>query len=135
MITQSLSQHPPLLHLPPVGLLVAPPLVLGLELLFTAEPALPHGLLQSSLSPEDVPYGQVDGDERSVPLLDGVKQGLLQPPRLVTSCWNSWNRSSPYTEPALSSGVLLLLHSGLDALPVVLSPNFWHPLKNRICYE
>ena len=78
MITQSLSQHPPLLHLPPVGLLLGPPLVLGLELLFTAEPDLPRGLLQCSLSPGDVPNGQLDGDERSVPLLDGVKQGLLQ---------------------------------------------------------
>ena len=78
MITQSLSQHPPLLHLPPVGLLLAPPLVLGLELLFTAEPALPQGLLQSRLGPGDVLNGQLDGDERSLHPLDGVKQGLLQ---------------------------------------------------------
>ena len=73
----SLSQHPPLLHLPPVGLLLAPPLVLGLELIFTTEPAIPHGPLQSSLGPVDVPPGQLDGDEHSLPPLDDVKQGLL----------------------------------------------------------
>ena len=54
-----------------------PNLVLNLELLFTVEPALPHALLQGSLGPGDVPPGQLDGDERSLPPLDGVKQGLL----------------------------------------------------------
>ena len=104
VITQSLSQHPPLLHLPPVGFLLAPPPVCRI---LSSTWSFSLRLNQPFLTP----FSRAASAREMFLLASLMVMSVLylhwtasskassSPPRLVTSCWNSRNRSSSEKEP------------------------------------